>query len=392
MRTPAKVPVHKTLDECREMVFARVLEVHEEYAAKGWLPARLNLNAGIVRGVLEIFAWILWAFYEFLRVALQNAFPLSAEGDWLKVHAEQLDLPWREATKAKGNVVFTRSEDGGSGNIRIPGGRIVRTKPDGLGRVHRYITTSEAVLLGGESTVTVPVEAEDYGNAGNATAGQICEISTHIPGIGSVANYANWLINEGADRESNEQMQERYVLAWLELAGCTSAAYKSWALNVPGVQSVAVLDQHPRGEGTVDVIVRGTAGIPTESLLEKVRAVISEKAPVNDLWEVKAPQEVFVPIECVLEVDSGNAETAVELADGRIRALFVGSGVRLADVKPFGIGEDFTRDRVVATIVNQVPGVKLISWVSPGADWIVVPADGLAVLQSLNITAREVEA
>ena len=200
---------------------------------------------------------------------------------------------------------------------------------------------------------------------------------------------AGWLLSEGADEETPAQIQERYTLAWLEKAGCTAAAYKSWALSVPGVLSVAVLDQHPRGEGTVDVIVRGTAGIPTETLLKKVREAVAAKAPVNDLWEARGPVEVPVIIRLEAEITGGTVPDAELEAENRIRALFAGSGVALEGLVPFGIGEDFTRDRVVAAIVRA--GVKRLVWAEPAAV-VHVPQDGLASLAAITVTATVVGA
>jgi uncharacterized phage protein gp47/JayE len=229
--------------------------------------------------------------------------------------------------------------------------------------------------------VAVLCEAEDYGAGANAVAGQICELSTHVPGVSGVTNDADWLTSEGADEETDAQLQERYTLAWLEEAGCTSAAYKAWALSVPGVVSAKVLDDHPRGEGTVDVVVRGSAGIPTDRLLALVRAAVAAKAPVNDLWEVKAPQEVPVPVVLVLEIVSGSPETAIALGEARIRALFAGSGVEDADT---------VRDRVVATLMGgaaALPGLKRVIWTSPGESVVTVPDDGLATLESISVAA-----
>ena len=181
---------------------------------------------------------------------------------WLDLHSGQVELTRRAATKARGLVWFSRAAQS-TGNVRIPVGRVVRTKADAKGDVYRYVTLADAVLLAGEERVAVLCEAEEYGAGANAVAGQICELSTHVPGVSGVTNDADWLTSEGADEETDAQLQERYTLAWLEEAGCTSAAYKAWALSVPGVTSAKVLDNHPRGEGTVDLVVLGSAGTPT---------------------------------------------------------------------------------------------------------------------------------
>jgi hypothetical protein len=52
--------VSKTLDQIRAELFGHIEAVQNEYAAKGWLPVRLNLNKGVVRGILELVCWGLW--------------------------------------------------------------------------------------------------------------------------------------------------------------------------------------------------------------------------------------------------------------------------------------------------------------------------------------------
>lgn len=47
----------KTIDEVRASVFTHVEKTQDDYAAKGWLPLRLNLNKGVVRGLLGIYCW-----------------------------------------------------------------------------------------------------------------------------------------------------------------------------------------------------------------------------------------------------------------------------------------------------------------------------------------------
>lgn len=49
--------VSRTIEEVRASVFGHVESVQDALAAGGYLPARLNLNKGVVRGLLEIFCW-----------------------------------------------------------------------------------------------------------------------------------------------------------------------------------------------------------------------------------------------------------------------------------------------------------------------------------------------
>jgi len=384
----------KTLDEVREMVFGHVEDVQEEYAAKGWLPRRLNLNKGVVRGLLEIFCWGLYQLYQLLASVFEQAAPKTAtDEEWMEWHAEQVEAPRKKATKAKGMIRFARSTT--SGNVPIPAGRIVRTAPDGTGRVYRYVTTQEAVIQDGTNEVSVPVISEEYGSASNASAGQITELVTATAGVEAVGNSTDWLTSEGADLEPLDKLLERYILRWMGNNGMTKHAYASWALSVTGVVAVKVLDQHPRGQGTVDVIVKGAAGIPTESLIQDVRSSISAGAqpgevkagpPINDDWEAKGPDASPLSINGELILTPGtHADTAKAEADQRLRALFTDPST-VKGISPLQIGEDVTLDRLTAAVMAVV-GIKRVNWITPIND-LSVPLNGLATLESLNLTTN----
>lgn len=373
------IRLSKDISTIRAGLFERIEAVQDEYAAKGWLPARLNLNKGIARGIIELFAWGLWQLYNFLDVIHRQAIPRESTGEWLDLHAAQVDETRKGATKARGNVLFLRGEQ--TGNIRIPAGRIVRTKPDGTGAIYRYVTDELAVLPDDAESVAVPATAEEYGQSSNASVGQICELVTPVEGISGVTNAADWLIEEGADEESDVSLQRRYELAWRAQAGVTRAAYEAAALSVAGVVDVYVADRHPRGEGTVDVVVQGTAGIPTANLLADVRAALDAAIVINHDLLVKAPEPVNVSVKAVLELISGDAESTQAEAENWVRAMF--SSGDDPDIPRFSIGKDVVRDRLASGIVG-LSGVKRIRWESPAAD-MTIPAGGLAVLSSLEL-------
>ena len=370
----------KSIGDIRSGLFARIEAVQDEYAAKGWLPARLNLNKGIARGFIELFAWGLWQLYNFLDRIHRQAIPRESTGDWLDVHAAQVDETRKPATKTRGNVLFLRGDV--SGNVRIPAGRIVRTKPDGTGTVYRYVTEALAVPPDGAESVAVPVVAEEYGQSSNAAPGQICELVTPVEGVRGVTNGADWLTDEGADEESDASLQRRYELAWKAKAGVTRAAYEAAALSVPGVVDVYVADQHPRGEGTVDVVVQGSAGIPTAKLLEAVKAALDNAIVINHDVKAKAPAPVSVSVRAVLEVLSGDADGIKAQAESWVKAMF--SYGDDSDIPRFSIGKDVVRDRLASGIVG-ISGVKRIRWESPQED-VEIPADGLAVLVDLSLS------
>ena len=100
--------VSKSLDEIRAELFVRIEEVQDVYVARGWLPSRLNLNKGVVRGLLEIYAWGIWQLYKLLEAVLCQAFPYYATGQWQDVHSEQIGNDRKLSTQARGQVTFYR--------------------------------------------------------------------------------------------------------------------------------------------------------------------------------------------------------------------------------------------------------------------------------------------
>lgn len=368
-------------------MYSQIEAVQEEYQAKGWLPRVMNLGKGVVRGLIELWSWGLFQLYSYLKTILSQAFPKTATGLWLDLHAGQIGLTRFAQTKAAGTVYFTRA--GTVGNVPIPAGRVVRTLPDALGVTYSFVTRAAAVIPDGAGDVAVVVDAVEYGSGSNVTAGQITEIVTYIPGVDGVENRTGWLISEGQDEESDEALRQRYVLAWSEIGGCTKFAYESWARSVSGVQAALIMDQHPRGQGTVDVVVLGVAGIPTEGLLDAVRVVIDAKKPINDDVLVMAPTPVTVDIDCAVVITGGDSAVVQAGIVADLQAYFT-YDTGLSGIGYSGMAQDVMLDRLTQIVMNSNPLVKSCSFASPAAD-VVVPGDGLAVLGTLTVSVTFAE-
>lgn len=370
------IPANKTLEEVRTSLFQYIGQVQQA----GWLPQMLNLNRGPIRGLIELWAWGLYQLYLFLLSILPEAFPNTSTTDWLDLHADQVSLTRLPATKARGTVYFTRETAGG--NVNIPKNRVVKTRPDGLGIEYRFITAEDAVLPSGGLEVAVKAEAEEYGRASNVTPGMITEIVTVIPGIDAVENRYGWLISEGADEETDASLRSRYALRWQDVNGATKAAYESWARSVTGVVAATIVDNHPRGQGTVDVVIKGPAGVPTAEVIAAVDAVVQTNRPINDDVLVKGPIPIEIAMACTLELIYGDPDAIMDEVDSRLRAMFQDPSP-VPDVTPLQVGQDLTLDLLVHVIM-AVSGIKRVIWENPTAD-VQVGRDGLAVLTSVNI-------
>lgn len=381
---PTKLPkLSKTLAEIRQELYDNMNKVQDELITEGYLPQRLNLNKGIARGLIEIFAFGLWQLYQNMEKTMQEAVPKNSTKSWLDVHSDQVGIARKQSQKAYGNIAFYRLDlENTERNIVIPKGKIVKTQPDGAGEIYRFVTLESAVIQQGEEYALIPCESEEYGKKNNVAPNQICELVTPVEGVGKIDNFSDWLTKEASDEENDLQLQRRYSLAFSSQAGMTRAAYENAALSVNGVEDVHISDQHPRGEGTLDIIVQGSNGIPTENLLEEVRKAVASHIVINDDVLVKSPEPVTVNISMEIEILSGSEAEIKAEAASYIQKLFSCD----YSVPYFGIGKDVILSRIEAGIIN-LHGVKRITWNNPTSD-VTIQKEEMAKLGTLDITIK----
>jgi uncharacterized phage protein gp47/JayE len=370
--------IAKDAETIRKELFEHIEKVQEEYIKNGWLPREMNLNNGVIRGLLETQIYGIYQLYQYMEFVMQQATPKTATGEWLDMHADGVDLMRKEATKAKGLITFTRGTY--TGNIKIPAGKILRTPEDAEGKRYRYVVESDTVLPAGTASAKVAVVAEEYGAKANATVGLIRELVTPVQNIASVNNDAGWLTQEGTDRENDSQLLERYILQWRAKAGVTTAAYQLAALSVTGVLAAKVFDQHPRGQGTVDVVILGSGGEATEQLIEAVEAAIASEIIINDDVLVKSVTAVPVTLSLTIKYLYGNAAELKAKAESYIRTRMNELAV--------SIGADVVLARVISDVINM-SGIDRAVWTGPTAD-VTIAADEVARLAELNIALTQV--
>jgi uncharacterized phage protein gp47/JayE len=342
-----------------------------------------TLAALSMQGVSDLYA-LLW------EKVLPNSYAATAQGSWLDLIAKDVDLERHWAQKARGFVTMARDEAAG-GAIVIEAGSIVKTQTTAQGEELRYFTTEEAILPEGQIGALVPVQAEFAGARYNVSEGAITVLVTHIYGIDGITNAAGWLADEGSDDETDDSLRERYFLRWNELStGSTALAYKSWAMRTPGVLDAAVHDLHPRGEGTVDVIITSYDGPPSDSLLAEVAAYIETKRPQCSDVLVKAPTPVPVDIAAALWLpgNAGDTEATIAEAQAAVRAMFVPDESR-RQITAQKIGGPFYRARLSRWLMD-IEHVFNVVITSPETD-VEVQADQLVERGEVAISVVRVD-
>jgi uncharacterized phage protein gp47/JayE len=254
---------------------------------------------------------------------LPNMYLSDATTFWLDLKAKEYGKERKQATKTEGMIAVSRIESDGAPK-KIPEDTIFKTI-DANNNELRFLATETVIMEKDDLKVYVPVIAEFPGAIYNVAQGMVTSSLQHLPGIDVIENEADWLIKEGSDTEDDESLRNRCLNAWSELSSqLTSSAYWSIASEVEGVIVVRIDDEHPRGQGTIDIIIISSAGLPTQALLDEVETNIDEvKGPYDDVL-VMGPDPVYQDIDVTLYIDEiyGDETEAYNLGMAKIDNLF----------------------------------------------------------------------
>jgi uncharacterized phage protein gp47/JayE len=285
-----------------------------------------------------------------LRALLPQLFVTTATGEWLDEHARGLGLTRKEARPARLRARVTASQEG-----TFPPGALL-----GLGEL-RF--RAEGPFAPGAE---VEVVSEGTGARYTLPPGTRLLPVTVVPGLEGLEVVA--VLEPGLDRETDEELRRRCILAWPALSrGSTYHAYLSWALEDPEVRKAAVLDNHPRGQGTVDVIVAPDRGLPSAELLARVQALLGERRPLTVSVLARPPRPRVLDLALRLHLLPGTP--APEVWAERAR-LFL---------HRLEIGEAFWPSRLMDALHDE-GGLLAVEVLSPGPvavdrDELIVPGE-----------------
>ncbi|MDR1946435.1 MAG: baseplate J/gp47 family protein [Desulfovibrio sp.] len=308
---------------------------------------RASATAGAVDGLYHHQIWI-----------ARQILPDTADPEYLEQHAALRGITRKPATKAAGTLQLTLAQ----ANIsQFPAGLSAVLRElgtDGTETETRFVTTAPwpggPVPEGGISlpcSAALPGAMPDYDDL---------PVTLQSPPAGVMSDAALTL-RGGSDVESNAELLARLLYYMRNPPGGGRATdYELWALEVPGVAFARCYPLR-RGPGTVDVVITGGDGLPSDELVTAVQSHIDMRRPVAcpDAL-VLAPVPVTVDVSALVRVDpyaglllpaltgSARAELALYF-DG----LAPGDGVVAAKL---------------AAIILGVPGIGDVSLTAPAAN------------------------
>ncbi len=370
----------KILDEI--LPVPDIEELKEETVAQlkseGFVITNFN-SGGIFYTLLMIVLRIRIELINLLRSVLNNMFVAHAEGIWLKLKAADFGKKQKEALKTQGYVTVTRGESAEA--VRIAKGHVFKTVKDVNGEELRFFALQDTVLQKGAETVNVLVEAEQEGSRYNVPPGQITRSLTYLEGGCTVSNGSDWIVREGSDIEDIESLRERTLRSWSELATRPIAEkYQNVCEQVPGVLFVKVNDMHPRGQGTVDIIVTGTAGEATESLLAQVRAEVDKIRGSYDDVLVKSSTTVEQPVSVIVTIPDTMADDGI--ADSVKAAIS-----ELLQIRKNRELNELTHADIVHAVKSKVASVRNVKVTVPSED-VFLESDKVIILGEVSVTVE----
>lgn len=339
-------------------------------------------KGGIFHTIIRIFVKIYIELKTKSRKQINNFFVLHADEDWLELKAADFGKKRKQAVKARGYITIERREH--SEALQILKGHMFKTLPDGSGNEKKYYVLETTIIEAGQNEGRVLVEAAEGGTAYNVPQGRITVSMIHLDGVEKVSNKEGWLQLEGADIEDVEAFRKRVGESWSELAELTiEDKLKNAARKVEGVIDVSIDAQHPRGQGTTDIIVTGANGIATPELLRKVEAAVSYLKGNYDDFLCKSVTVVNQDISLTVYISKGVSITGIkEKAEEIIRRLMEFSSRK----EP----ESLYLDDIRLALKDGLPEYKRTEFTNPVKD-VELPKGQIIMLRNLTVTVSNVK-
>lgn len=211
-----------------------------------------------------------WLTDHLIAEILPNLFVKTAKEKWLQIHAWAIGLDFKQATKAEGVIHFTKESD--ITELTIKAGTVVQTERIN-DVIFRLIVTQDTAIPKGMLSAPVPVIAENAGADYNLAAGYYRILPESIAGIKTVENKDDWLTTPGSDRETNEELRERYRTQFSSVGQHhIDSVYRGMISKVAGLSVDRIYFKHdaPRGSGTANAYLLLDTGVTSQPFIDKV--------------------------------------------------------------------------------------------------------------------------
>ncbi len=313
--------------QIRDGILTSMLGINSQVAvdADSDFYIRASGEASAVEGLYQHQSWI-----------ARQIFPDISDIEMLERHCAQRLMKRKAAIAATGTMRITGTP-----------GTAVPIYSQGNHETGLTYQTSAAGTIGVGGSVDIPAVALLPGSLSNQVNNTAVTLTDPPFGINSGAVLLT--MGSGADVESPAALLARYLdIIRYPAAGGNKFDWRRWCLEVPGVVDAFVYDLR-RGNGTVDVAIISTSGIPSVQLLADVTAHVDQERPVGlTSWSIIGPTAVTVNVTADVVLDGSASLAEISAEFNAQLAIYINSQ------KP---GTIILKSRIEA-ILSNIKGVK----------------------------------
>ncbi|MBN4062738.1 baseplate J/gp47 family protein, partial [Alkaliphilus sp. AH-315-G20] len=171
--------------------------------------------------------------------------------------------------------------------------------------------------------------------------------------------------------------------SWAELAAYPiSGKYRTVCEAVPGVLFATVDDMHPRGQGTVDIIITSTAGEATQILLDEVKLEAEKIRAPHDNLLVKSAQAVTQNVSVSIYIPILTDVTGIE---NKVVSIIADAFKMTKERK---LNELYIADLIFA-LKKEISILRNVKITTPAGD-VILQNDKVIVLGSVTVIIERV--
>jgi uncharacterized phage protein gp47/JayE len=357
-------------------------------AVQGACSQLVDLTIGsVLRVVLEANASVaLWMQWLILCV-LQTTRAATSTGGDLDSWVGDFGVSRLPGVAAAGAVTFARFTP--TIAALVPVGALVRS----LDGTQTFAVLSDVtntawsaaqngyLIAAGTATVSVPVQAQAIGQAGNVQIGAIAQLVSAMPGVDTVGNAAPMV--GGADAETDAALRARFAGFLDSRNRATPLAVANAILSVrQGLTYAISQNVDPAGMprmGFFTITLNDGTGSPPSALLTAVAAAVDPVRPIGTSFAVVAPQ--LVPVTVTMQV-SVVPTVAADVVDAAVEAALVAFIDGLAIGAPLPISRlaqvAYDTDAAITNVTNVM--------VNGGRGDLTVAPTALVTVASVVVT------
>lgn len=284
------------LEEIRRDILRDIVSLHPsaDISVDSDYYVRASALASCVSGLYAHQKWI-----------VRQAFPDTADSEYLEMHAALRNIYRKNATYAVGTARVT----GADGSVIGEGLQILN------GENYYEIIEPSVIKLG---VALVQIRSLATGEEQNITRETEAVFMAAPSGVSSAVVLVE--AGGGTNAESDTELLDRLLDEIRRpAAGGTKADFARWAKSVDGV-TTAFVYPYRRGSGTVDIAITSGDGLPSDEVVAECQAYIDSVRPVG-AKSVLVIKPVIKTVDFTIEVELDSGVTLDEIKSEIEQAL-----------------------------------------------------------------------